>query len=451
MEITVNNKNIGKKYILSNRDSENIVIGSLLNNTAQIEKVLQYLSPEDFDFDVNRKIFSCMVDLHQKGVSIDPTIVLDDLMKNNKSNRPFFDFEVREYVETISTYATVDAIVETHCNIIRDCSMRRTVISMVDDIARLATDRSVGLETLLDKVQNRANLLETSYKSKSLSSSDIVAIVDAINSDIQNRNFTESDYISSGFVGLDKIINGFKKSSLVIVGARPSVGKTAFALNSANNLCLNQGSSVGFFSLEVYNNSIAARLMSMNSEVESYKICNNILMNDNERLRCVKANSKIKNFKMRVDDTCNIDIHELKFKARKMKKDYGVEIIFIDYIGLIFVAENNTPRYEQVAFLSRSLRSLAKELQIPIIALSQLTRSAEGKEPNLANLRESGALEQDADMVIFLHRENEECQDDCEDVRKVKVIVAKNREGHTGVVTMDFVSRYTRFVDLGGG
>ncbi len=128
--------------------------------------------------------------------------------------------------------------------------MRRAVISMVDDIARLATDRSVGLETLLDNVQNRVNLLEISYKSKSLSSSDAVDIAHAINSDIQNRNFTENDYISSGFVGLDRIIKGFKKSSLVIVGARPSVGKTAFALNIANNLCLNQGSSVGFLRLK---------------------------------------------------------------------------------------------------------------------------------------------------------------------------------------------------------
>ncbi|WP_215538931.1 replicative DNA helicase [Borreliella bavariensis] len=451
MQIKVNNKNIGKKYILSNRDSENIVIGSLLNNTAQIEKVLLYLSPEDFDFDVNKKIFSCMVNLHQKGVSIDPIIVLDNLVKNNKSNRPFFDFEVREYVDTISTYATVDTVVETHCNIIRDCSMRRTVIGMVDDIARLATDGSVGLETLFDNVQNRVNLIENRYISKSSSFSDVVDIFDAINSDIQNRNFTENDYISSGFVGLDKIIKGFKKSSLVIVGARPSVGKTAFALNIANNLCLNQGISVGFFSIEMSSKSIAVRLMAMNSEVEYDKICNNILMNDNERLKCNEAHSKCKNFKMRVDDTCKIDIHQLKLKARKMKKDYGVEIILLDYIGLISVAQNNTPRYEQVAFLSQNLRELAKELQIPIIALSQLTRSAEGKEPNLANLRESGALEQDADTVIFLHRENEGLQDDCEEVRKVKVIVAKNRNGHTGVVTMDFVSRYTRFVDLSGG
>lgn len=450
MQIAVNNKNIGKKYILSNRDSENIVIGSLLNNTAQIEKVLLYLSPEDFDFDVNRKIFSCMVNLHQKGVSIDPIIVLDALVKNNKSNRPFFDFEVREYVDTISTYATVDTVVETHCNIIRDCSMRRTVIGMVDDIARLATDGSVGLETLFDNVQNRVNLIENRYISKSSSSSDVVDIAETINSNIQNKNFTGNNYISSGFVGLDKIIKGFKKSNLVIVGARPSVGKTAFALNIANNLCLNQGSSVGFFTLEMSSESIVVRLMAMNSGVEYDKIYSN-RMDDNERLMCGKAYSKIQNFKMRIDETCRIDIHELNFKARKMKKDYGVEIILLDYIGLISVAQNNTPRYEQVAFLSKNLRELARELKIPIIVLSQLTRSAEGKEPNLANLRESGALEQDADAVIFLHRENEGLQDDCEEVRKVKVIVAKNRNGHTGVVTMDFVSRYTRFVDLGGG
>ncbi|WP_324280961.1 DnaB-like helicase C-terminal domain-containing protein (plasmid) [Borreliella garinii] len=166
---------------------------------------------------------------------------------------------------------------------------------------------------------------------------------------------------------------------------------------------------------------------------------------------CDKAYSKIQNFTMLVDNTHThgIHIHELKSKARKMKKDYGVQIIFIDYISLISVAQNNTPRFEQVAFLSKNLRELALELEIPIIVLSQVTRNAEGRESSLANLRESGALEQDADTVIFLHREkNEEPQDNYAGVRKVKVIVAKIGRV-TPVLQLGFVPKYTRFVDLG--
>ncbi|WP_215539889.1 DnaB-like helicase C-terminal domain-containing protein [Borreliella bavariensis] len=299
-------------------------------------------------------------------------------------------------------------------------------------------------DILVDNVQNNANSLEFSYKNKNLLSAREVL------KNMKNRNFTENGRIKIGFSGLDKIIKGFKKSNFVVIGSKTSVGKSAFALNIVNNLC-QQNRSVGFFSLEVSNKSIAARLMAMNSEVESYKICNNILMDDNERLRCDKAFSKIKNFKMRVDDTCDIDIHELKSKARKMKKDYGVEIIFIDRIDLISTLHNNIPRFEEIADLSRNIRALTLELEIPIIVLCPLYWYDEDREPSLADLAEMESLEQDADMVILLHRENEEQQDNEEEVRKIKVIVAKNRCGAIGTATIGFEPKYTKFMDVGVG
>ncbi|WP_187983479.1 DnaB-like helicase C-terminal domain-containing protein [Borreliella bavariensis] len=307
-------------------------------------------------------------------------------------------------------------------------------------------------DILVDNVQNNANSLEFSYKNKSSSFSDVVDIFDAINSDIQNRNFTESDYISSGFVGLDKIINGFEKSNFVVIGSKTSVGKSAFALNIVNNLC-QQNRSVGFFTLEGPSENYMTRLMAMNSRVEFHKIYSN-RMDENERLKCNKAFSKIKNFKIYIKGASVMTIHELKAHAREMKEYYGVEIIFIDRIDLISILHNNIPQFplfEEIADLSRNIRALAKELEIPIIVLCPLYWYDEGREPSLADLGEMESLEQDADTVIFLHRENEGLQDDCEEVRKVKVIVAKNRNGHTGVVTMDFVSSYTRFVDVGVG
>lgn len=458
MQNYLDNENIGKKCIISNRDSESVVIGSLLSNTAQIEKVLLYLRPEDFDFEVNRKIFACMINLHRKGVSIDPIIVFEELEKNDKSRKVSTDFDVNGYIETISTYATVDTIVETHCNIIRDCSMRRTVIGMVDDIARLATDGSVGLETLFDNVQNRVNLIENRYISKSSSSRDAGDIVRTISANIQNRNFTENDYISSGFVGLDNIINGFKKSDFVVIGSKTSVGKTSFALNIVNNLC-QQNRSVGFFSIEVSGESLTMSFVSINSGVEYYKIENNSLMNENERDMYEKACSKIENYSFYIESTSNIQIHELKAQARKMKKEYGVEIIFIDRIRLISTSHNNMSRFEQCAFLSKNLRELSLELDIPIIVLCQLYWYDEGREPSLADLGEMESLEQDADIVILLHRENEEQQDNDEqqqqdneeEVRKIKVIVAKNRRGAIGTATIGFEPKYTKFMDVGVG
>lgn len=256
-------------------------------------------------------------------------------------------------------------------------------------------------DILVDNVQNNANLLEFSYKNQNLlHGKDILK-------NMKNRNFTENGSIKSGFSGLDKIIKGFKKSNFVVIGSRSSVGKSAFALNIVNNLC-QQNRSVGFFSIEVPSKNLMTRLMAMNSGVEYRKICNNILMNENERLMCDKAYSKFKNFKMYIKGASVIRIHELKAHAREMKEYYGVEIIFIDRIGLISTLHNNIPRFEQIADLSRNIRALANELDIPIIVLCQLYRDDEGREPNWANLSELGSLEQDADIVIFLHRENEE-------------------------------------------
>ncbi|WP_215538080.1 replicative DNA helicase [Borreliella bavariensis] len=432
-------KDFTEKYGLFNRHSESVVISGLLNNTVGIEEVSLQLRTEDFYCDLHRKIFACIVDLHQKGLSIDPIIVFEELEKNSKSSKVSTDFDINSYIETLSKYTMIGSILENHCSIIRDCSVRRSIIEFANSVNQAALNKSTDLVALIDTIQSKVNSLELNYKNKNfLTGKDLVK-------NYENRK--EDNYILSGFSGVDNIINGFKKGDYVIVGARPSVGKTTFALNIASNLC-KQGVSVGFFTLEVVSDFIAMTLMSINSGVEFHKINRKSLMDENERQKCVKACSKLENYPIVVDNAPNILIHDLKSKARKMKKEYGVEIIFIDYIGLISVEYNNTPRFEQVSFLSRNMRALAIELEIPIIVLSQLNREAQGKAPNLANLRESGSLEQDADIVIFLHREDEEQQDNDKEVRKVKVIVDKNRHGATGTVSMDFDSKCTKFVDL---
>lgn len=426
---------------LFNRESEGIVIGSLLNNTVEIEEILLHLRALDFYSVVNQEIFSCIVDLYQKGSSIDPIIVHEELEKNSKFSKVFSDFDVNEYIETVSKCTMSGVIIKTHCNIIKDYSLRRTMLDICNDAIRGIFNKSLDLATLIDNVQDKANLLEFSYKNKNLlHGKDVLK-------NMKNRNFTENGRIKIGFSSLDKIIKGFKKTDFVIIGARPSVGKTSFALNIVNNLC-QQNRSVGFFTLEVTDESIMTSLISINAGFEYDKIQDYSFMNENERRIFDKAYSKLENFSFYIENTHSIQIHELKAQARKMKKNFGVEIIFIDYIGLISLENNNIPRYEQVSFLSRNIRALAKELEIPIIVLSQLNREAQGKAPNLANLRESGSLEQDANIIIFLHREDEEQQDNDEEVRKVKVIVAKNRHGATGTVSMDFDSKCTKFVDL---
>ncbi|WP_420025383.1 DnaB-like helicase C-terminal domain-containing protein (plasmid) [Borreliella yangtzensis] len=222
-------------------------------------------------------------------------------------------------------------------------------------------------DIMVDNVQNNANSLDISNKNKNLSS--------ARDMSKKFQNGKESSAIPSGFSGLDKIIKGFKKSNFVVIGSKSSVGKSDFALNIVNNLC-QQNRSVEFFSIEVSGEDLMTRFMAINAGVESRKICNNRLMDENERQKCGKAYSKIKNFKMYIKGASVIGIYELKAHARKMKEYYGVEIIFIDRIGLISVEHAHLPRFDQIADLSRNIRALANEIDIPIIVLCQLDSSA---------------------------------------------------------------------------
>uniref|UniRef100_UPI003B20FEBE DnaB-like helicase C-terminal domain-containing protein n=1 Tax=Borreliella yangtzensis TaxID=683292 RepID=UPI003B20FEBE len=279
--------------------------------------------------------------------------------------------------------------------------------------------------------------------------------------EIKNENFTENNFMETGFVGLDKIINPLKEHAFVVIGSKPGVGKTAFALNIVNNLC-QQGRRVGFFSIEMSSESITKRLLSISSGIECDKIGDNSLMDENERDIYAKARSKIKNYSLVVDNSYDIQICELKAQARKMKED-GVEIIFIDRIRLISTPHNNMSRFDRFSFLSRNIHELSRELDMPIIVLCQLNSSLESafesaidsslesREPSLADLGELESLEQDADMVIFLHRGKKEYlyrdQNNNAGVHKVKAIVAKNREGYRGVVTMGFEPKCVRFVD----
>lgn len=271
-------------------------------------------------------------------------------------------------------------------------------------------------------------------------------VASLIRSTCENENLI----LRSGFRDLDAIIQGFRESNFVVIGARPSVGKTAFALNIAHNICLEQNLSVGWFTYEMTSKSVTRRLLSMNSGVEYNKLIDNISsLNKSELKAYRKSVSEVSNFSFWINSVWGTDIHELEDKARQMKLNHDVKIIFIDYINLIPVSQDNIPRFEQVAFLSRNIRSLALELGIPIIVVSQVSRSAEVVEPSLATLGESAALQWHADIVIFLHQEREKRKgrnsSKGNDATKVKVIVAKNRNGYIGIANLGFTPKTIKF------
>ncbi|ACN23904.1 replicative DNA helicase [Borreliella burgdorferi] len=442
-------RNIFEKQCLFDRDSERTVIGGLLNNVVKIEDISLYLKPEDFNFEINEKIFKCMIDLYTEGVPIDPIIVLNKLTKDKGFSKAFGAFNVNEYIDILSGAIVVGSIIETHIRIIKEYSIRRKALIVADDIIRCATDKSTNLEEVFDVLQKKINTIELTYNNKSLIHVD--SAIEEVDCDVSGKSINKKRLIESGFKSLDRIIEGFswESSNYVIIGARPGVGKTAFVLNMIHDICYRQNQCVGFFTLEMSIKAIMKRLISIDSCIEFRKF-NEGLMNEKEFINYKKSISKIRKYPFYIENTDGIQMYELKAQARRMKKIYDVQIIFIDYIGLIGTHQSNMPRFEQVALLSKAIKDLAKELKIPIIALSQLTRSAEGREPSLATLRESGALEQDADMVILLHRDNEvdmRDNDTLNDCSKVKLIIAKNRVGPVGIASMNFISKFTKFTD----
>jgi replicative DNA helicase len=244
--------------------------------------------------------------------------------------------------------------------------------------------------------------------------------------------------IRSGFSKLDTLTNGFQRGDLIVIGARPSVGKTAFAMTMAINMCSKYNAVVGFFSCEMSVTQLGLRIISGQAKI-NLSLVKNGMMNPRDFDRINTAGEQLNKSIMAIDDTPNIRLVDLKSRARKMKR-LGVQIIFVDYLTLIKHGSSNIPRHEQVGDISKNLKQLARELDIPVIALSQVTRGAEGKMPNLADLRQSGEIEEDADVIMFLHRGDGEEQ--------TKLRVAKHRNGATDTVELYFIPQYVRFEDV---
>ncbi len=290
-----------------------------------------------------------------------------------------------------------------------------------------------------------------------------------INETVQNLVYRaehgNENALKSGFSQLDEMTGGFFPSEFIVIGARPSVGKTAFAISMAINMAIHNKIPVGFFSAEMTSMAIMERILAAEAMVDAKRIRKAILRSQ-DMVSIIDAASRIYEGKLFIQDTPNIKLLDLRSQARRMKREQDIKILFIDYIGLINPeASPGVPRHEQVAEISRSLKALSRELQIPIVALSQVSRDAEGKEPNLANLRDSGSVEQDADVVIFLHRDRlADLTDHTSDrngeqerspifiegfpVQETKVILAKQRHGETGIITMGFQNQLVRFVEM---
>ena len=432
---------------------EEAVLGALMIEKDAYFQVSEILKPEYFYKTAHQKIFEAIVTLAYHQEPIDMHTVTEQLRKNGSLEEVGGPY----YITLLTAKVSSAAHLEYHSRIIVQKYLARELIRISNEIQTKAFDEKTDVDDLLE--ESEAMLFEVSQRNLKKEVLPISSVLDEAIQRIQAAASREgASGIPTGFHSLDKITSGWQKSDLIIIAARPSMGKTAFVLSMAKNMAMNYNIPVGIFSLEMSNIQLANRLIMNICEIDGSKIKNGEL----EPYEWEKLDKNLKDLidaPIYIDDTPSLSIFELRSKARRLVKEHHVQCIIIDYLQLMNASGMNFgSREQEVSTISRSLKGLAKELDIPIIALSQLNRSLEGrsglegKRPQLADLRESGAIEQDADVVCFIHRPEyyhiTEDRDGNSLLGIAEIIIAKHRNGATDMIQLKFKSEFAKFLNL---
>lgn len=426
-----------------NLEAEKATLGALLLDWTSINEVVQYLRKDNFYSQQNQLIYESLLNLFSKGTRGDLLTLIDDLTKSGNLEKAGGTAYITSLTDSVPTSANVDY----YAKIVLDQSTRRNLIKISSEIKADSYDETKESRSILEEVEQKVfKLTDTNQTTKVMGMDEIIPkTINIIDARFKNKNAFSG--IASGITKLDSMTSGFQKSEMIIVGARPSMGKTALAMSMMENIAINKKIPCGFFSLEMSADQIGQRLLSQVARIQGTKLKSGLLkFEDFKKLQ--DAAGECFNAPLYIVDTPNMKLLDLRAMARRMRVNQKVEIIFIDYIGLITPENTETPLHEQQSMISKSLKSLARELEIPIVVLCQVARSAEGNEPGLAELRGSGSIEQDADMVMFIHGDrsrNKETNEGYNPVQDRTLIVAKQRNGPIGDVKVRFFSNYTKF------
>jgi replicative DNA helicase len=431
-----------------NDEAEQAALGALLLDDEAIDTAIQYLRPDDFYSNANRRVFEAILNLSNQGLKADIITVTGELRQSGTLDQAGGP----AYVASLTNVVPTSANIEYYAKTVQDCSLRRSLIRVAGEISVRSFDESVESRIILEEVQQRIFDLTENRKAFSFKSAKeiIPRAIEAMEKLYRSKELYTG--VPSGLDELDGMTSGFQASELIIIGARPSVGKTALALTMAANMAIRGNIASAFFTLEMSDMALMQRLISSEAKIDSNKIRSKLLSPD-DFTKLMNAAGDIFNAPLYIVDMPNMKLLDLRAQARRLRAQQKVEIIFIDYLTLVGSENYQLPRHEQIAEISRSLKSLARELGIPVVALSQLRRDAEGKRPNLSDLRESGSIEQDADLVMFLHREREQDKKSpppgqyTEGI-KTELIIAKQRNGPVGTVEIVFLPKYTQFAPL---
>ncbi len=425
-------------------EAEQSVLGSILLDKDAMISVSETLIPEDFYKEAHRVIYECMLKLYNNQSEIDLITLADELRDQGYLD----DIGGIAYITSLSTIVPTTSNIKYYINIVKEKSISRQLISAANDIINLGYDSSTKVEDVLENAEKK--IFDISQERTTNDFQPINQVLTETLSMLEKLYEEKSDVtgLTTGFRDLNKKINGLQRSDLLLIAARPAMGKTAFALNLVQNAALKGDASVAVFSLEMSKEQLVQRMVAAQSSVELKKIKTGTLA-ANDWPRITDGMAVLSGAKIHIDDTPGIKISELRSKCRKLKIEKGLDLVLIDYLQLMEGEGHNESRQQEIAKISRSLKILAKELDCPVVSLSQLSRAPEQRadhRPMLSDLRESGSIEQDADIVMFLYRD-EYYNPDTERKNIGEVIVAKNRHGETGTVELVWFGEIQKFAD----
>jgi replicative DNA helicase len=435
-----------------NLEAEKCVLGAILINNQAFNQAAEVIDSQDFFRDAHRRIFEKIVALSERSQPIDLVTIKDELTRSNELD----EVGGPAYISALTDGVPRSANVEYYARIVKEKSTLRRLIQSANDVLVRAYDAEEDADDLLDEAERSIfQIAEHRMRAGFVKLGDLVDSGYQLIEQLQQHKGLVTG-VPSGFVDLDELTSGFQRADLVIVAARPSMGKTSLVLNIALHCGIEAGKAVGIFSLEMSKEQLFLRMLTSEARVDAHRFRGGFL-GEQDYARLVDAFGRLHEAKVFIDDTPSVGILEMRAKARRLKLEHGLDLLVVDYLQLMQGRGRFDNRQQELASISRSLKILAKELEVPILALSQLSRAPESRgdhRPQLSDLRESGALEQDADVVLFIFREEMYAQEgeprpEVEGV--AEVIIGKQRNGPTGTVRLAFLKQFTRFENLARG
>ena len=443
---------MAERVLPHNLEAEKCVLGAILIDNPSFNQAAEVIDAHDFFRDAHRRIFEKMIALSDRSQPIDPVTLKDELVRTGELD----EVGGPAYVASLTDGVPRSANVEYYAKIVKERSTLRRLIQSANDVLARAYDAEEDADNQLDEAERAIfQIAEHRLRSGFVPLSQLVNSGYELIEKLQEHKGLVTG-VPTGFVELDEMTSGFQKSDLVIVAARPSMGKTSLVLNIALHAAIEASKCVGVFSLEMSKEQLFMRMLTSEARVDAHRFRGGFL-GEQDYDRLVAAFARLHDAKVFIDDSPAAGLLEMRAKSRRLKMEHGLDMIVVDYLQLMQGRGRFESRQQELASISRSLKILAKELEVPIIALSQLSRAPESRSdhrPQLSDLRESGALEQDADVVIFIYRDEMYLVDGerpQESEGTAELIIGKQRNGPIGTVRVAFLKQYTRFENLASG